>query len=81
MLQTVSAEKVDQKDWVICLVSMFPSRAMIRELSKKVHVLLFWADLSNESKDARAIYIYGSEGSHYTLSGNGMVYRGLSHRS
>ena len=55
MLQTVSAEKVDQKNWVICLVSMFPSRAMIRELSKKVHVLLFWADLSNESKDARAI--------------------------
>ena len=55
MLQTVSAEKVDQKNWVICLVSMFPSRVMVRELSKKVHVLLLCADLSNESKCARTI--------------------------
>ena len=55
MLQTVSAEKVDQKNWVICLVSIFPSRVMVRELSKKVHVLQLCADLSNESKCARTI--------------------------
>ena len=81
VLQTVSAEKVDQINWVICLVSIFPSRVMVCELSKKVNVLLFCADLSNESNSARAIYIYGSESSPYTLSDNGMVYRGLSHRS
>ena len=39
MLQTVRAEKVDAKHWVICLVSMFPSLVMVRKLSKKVHVL------------------------------------------
>ena len=25
ILQTVRSEKVDEKNWVICLVSMFPS--------------------------------------------------------
>ena len=81
MLQTVRAEKVDEKNGVICLVSMFPSWVMVLKLSKKVHFLQFCADLSKKSKSVKAIYIYASESSHYTLSENGMVYRGLSHRS
>ena len=81
MLQTVRAEKVDEKNGVICLVSMFPSWVMVRKLSKKVYFLQFYADLSKKSKSVKAIYIYASEGSHYTLSENGIVYGGLSHRS
>ena len=81
MLQTVRAEKVDEKLGVIGLVSMFPSLVMVCKLSKKVHFLQFCADLSEKSKSVEAIYIYASESSHYTLSENAMVYRGLSHCS
>ena len=81
MLQTVRAEKVDEKNGVICLVSMFPSWVMVLKLSKKVHFLQFCADLSKKSKSVKAIYIYASESSHYTLWENRIVYRGLSHHS
>ena len=39
MLQTVRAEKVDEKNGVICLVSMFPSWVMVLKLFKNVHFL------------------------------------------
>ena len=39
ILQSVKPEKVDKKNGVICLVSMFPSRVMVLKLSKKMH---FW---------------------------------------
>ena len=81
ILQTVRSEKVDEKNGVICLVSMFPSWVMVLKLSKKVHFLQFCADLSKKSKSVKAIYIYASESSHYTLSENAMVYRGLRHHS
>ena len=81
MLQTVRAEKVDEKNRVICLVSMFPSCVMVPKLSKKVHFLQFCADLSKKSKSVKAIYIYACESSRYTLSENGMVYWGPGHRS
>ena len=81
MLQTVRAERVDEKNRVICLVSMFPSCVMVRKLSKKVHFLQFCADLSKKSKSVKAIYIYACESSRYTLSENGMVYWGPGHRS
>ena len=83
ILQTVRAEKVDEiiikkKNAVIRLVSMFPSWVMVCKLSKKVHILDFCADLSKKPTSLKAIYIYES---HYTLSENAMVYRGLSQRS
>ena len=78
MLQTVRAEKVDEKNGLICLVSMFPSWVMVCKLSKKGHFLKFCADLSKTSKSVTAVYIYVSESSHYTLSENAIVYRGLS---
>ena len=81
MFQTVRAEKSGWKNGVICLVSMFPSWVMVCKLSKKGHFLQFCADLSKKSKSVKAIYIYASESSHYTLSENAMVYRSLSHRS
>ena len=81
MLQTVRVEKVDEKNGVICLVSMFPSWVMVFKLSKKGHFLQFCADLSKKSKSVKAIYIYASESSHYILSENAMAYSDLSHRS
>ena len=77
MLQTVRAEKVDEKNGVISLVSMLHSWVMVLKLSKKVHFLQFSADLSQKPKSVKAIYIYGSENSCYSLSENDMVYRGL----
>ena len=81
LLQTVRAEKVDEKNGAICLVSMFLSWVLVCKLSKKVYFLQFCADLSKKSKSVKAIYIYASESSHYTLSENAMVYRSLSHCS
>ena len=76
MLQTVRAEKADENIGVICLVSMFPSRVMILKLYKRVHFCNFFADLCKKPESAKAMYIYASESSHYTLSENDMVYRG-----
>ena len=63
MLRTVRAEKVDQKNVVICLVSIFTSWVMVRKLSKKVHFWQFSADLTRKSKSVKAIYIYAYESS------------------
>ena len=65
----VSAEKVDRKNGVTCLVSV-----MALKFSKKVHFLQFCADLSNKSKYIKAIYIYASERAQCALSENGIVY-------
>ena len=65
-------KKKKKKKWVICLVSMFPSRVMILKLSKKVHILQFCADLGKKSKSINAIYIYASARSCYALSENGI---------
>ena len=81
MLQTVGAEKVDEKNRFICLAFMFSSWIMNLELSKKVHFLQFCADISKKPESVKAIYIYASESSHYTLPENDIVYRGLSHPS
>ena len=80
MLQTVRAEKVDKKIGVICLVSMFPTWVMVCNLSKKVHFLQFSTDLTKKSKFVETIYIYASESSHYILSENAIIYRGLSQK-
>ena len=70
MLQIVRAEKVDENNGVICLASMFPSWVMVLTLSKKLHFLEFCADLSKKSKSVKAIHIYVSNSSHYTISDN-----------
>ena len=83
MSQTFRVEKVDEQNGVICLVSFFPPElwSVNCKLSKKVHFLQFCADLSTKSKFVKAIYIYAPESSHYTLSENAMVYKGMRHRS
>ena len=74
LLQRVRAEEVS-------LVSMFSSWVMVRKLSKKMHFLQFCAEPSKKSKSIKAIYTYAAESSLSTLSKNGMVYKGPSHRS
>ena len=56
---------------------MFPSWVIVLKLSEKVHFMQFSADFSKKSKSIKAIYIYASESSHYTLSENGIVYYDL----
>ena len=73
MLETARAEKVDEKNAAICLVSMFPSWFMVLRLTKKL--------VNKKAKSMKAIYIYASKCSHSTLSENDVVYRGLSHHS
>ena len=51
------------------------------KLSKKVHFLQFCAELSQKPKSGKAIYIYGSESSCYSLWESDLVYRSLSNRS
>ena len=41
ILQAVTEEKVDEKNGVICLVSMFPSWVMVLKLPKKVYFCNF----------------------------------------
>ena len=77
MLQTIRAEKIDEKMRFPC----FLFELWFLNCSKKCFFFQFCADLIKKPKSVRAIYIYASESSHYTLSENDMVYRGLSHRS
>ena len=58
MLQAVRGGKVDEKNVVICLVSMIPSWVMVLKLSKNVHVCQFCADFSKKYKSIKAIYIH-----------------------
>ena len=74
MPQTIIAEKVDGKNWVICLGSIFPFRVMVLELSKNVQYLQFCADPSKKSKYIKATYMYASERARCALSENGIVY-------
>ena len=68
MNATVKARKVDEKNQVICLVSMFLSKVVVITLSKKVHFFAILCSPQEESKSVKAIYIYASERSHYPLS-------------
>ena len=68
------AEKVYEKMVLLAWVMVF-------KLSKTVQCLQFCVDLIKKFKTLKAIYIHASESSHYILSKNDMVYRGLGHHS
>ena len=78
MLQTVRAEKVHEKNGIICLLSIFPWWVIVLKLSEKVHFLQFCAGLSKKSKSIKAIYIYACEKSRYALSENDIVYHAMT---
>ena len=73
---TVRAEKVDEKNEVVCLVSMFPSTVMV--LTLPLHFLQLCADLSKKSESVEAIYMYEPETSRCALLQNGTVYYGAT---
>ena len=79
--QTVRAQKVDEKNAVICLVSFLLSWVMVLNLPKIVQFLQICADISKKSKSIKAIYLYWSERSHRALSKYNMFYRCLSNDS
>ena len=79
ILQTVRSEKVDEKNGVICLVSMFFSCVLVLKMSKKVIFLQFCADFSKKFRSIKAIYIYVSGSSRYSFSENGIVYYAMTY--
>ena len=80
MSKTVRAQKEDQKNGVICLVSLYPSLVTILKLAKIVHFLKIRDDLK-KSESIKAIYLHPSERPYHALSENSMFYRGLSNSS
>ena len=73
MIIRVRAQKVDEKNGIICLVSFFYSWFMVLKLLKIVHFLKMWADLSKKPKSIKVINLYPSE--------NITFYRGMSNSS
>ena len=78
MLLTVRAVEIDEKNGVICLLSMFPSWVKILKLSKKEHFPNFVLTSARNISQSKQVT---SEISYYTLSENYMIYKGLTHRS
>ena len=78
MLQIGRAEKVDEKNGVICVVFMFPSWVMILKLLKKVHFFNFVLTSAKIYNYVKAIYIYASETSRYALSENVIAYYAMT---
>ena len=74
ILQGLRKEKVDEKNGVICLVSMFPSWVMVLKLSKKCIFCNFVLTSARNLSLLKQIYMYASERSRYSLSENGIVY-------
>ena len=68
-----------KKNGVISPFSMFTSRFMVLELSKKGNFLKFCADLSKKSRSIKVIYIHAPENSCCTLSENGIVYYAMTY--
>ena len=80
MLQTVRLAKKDEKNGVICLVSVFFFWVMVLKLSKKgIFFFHFCADLSKKSRSIKTLYIYLSGRSCYALSENGIVYYAMTY--
>ena len=84
ILQTVRSEKVDEKNGVICLVSMFLSWVMVLKLSKECISCNFVLNSArNLSLLKQFTYMhftfYMSERSRYTLSENGIVYYAITY--
>ena len=77
--QTVKAQKVDEKNGVICLVSYFPSWVMVLKLPKIVQICVLTS--ARNLNLLKAIYLYPSGRHHHALSKNSMFYRGLSNSS
>ena len=72
--QPVRAQKVDEENGIICLVSFFAFWVMALKLPKIVLLLQFFADASKKSKAVTAIYVYTSESSGFVHLENSTGY-------
>ena len=80
MLETVRVEKLDEKMGSFVQFPCFlPDLWSVNCPKKCIFTILCWPQ--QEIKSVKAICIYASKSSHYTLSENVMVCSGLSHRS
>ena len=69
---TNRAQKVNEKNGVICLVFLFPCWLIVLILPRIVSLSQFFADISKNYKAVIAIYVYASESSCFALSENAM---------
>ena len=79
-IPTDSAQRVDEKNGVICLVVMFASRVMAIKMSKMAH-LLFSADDSKKLVTVWARYLSVTKTAYRVLSENRMPNRLWSYHS
>ena len=68
-----------RRNGIICLVSFLTF--VVLKLPKKVYFLHFSINVSKKAKFVKAIYVYASESSHYTVAENDFVYMSLSNHS
>ena len=81
MLEIVRVEKFDEKMGSVVQFSCFLPELWSVNCPKKCIFYNFVLNSARNLSLFKAIYIYASESSHYTLSENVMVCSGLSHRS
>ena len=56
--QTIRGQKVDEINWVICLIFMSPSWVLVLKFAKIVHFLQICADLCKKPRSIKVIYLY-----------------------
>ena len=71
-IQTDRAQRVDEKNWVICLVIMFAPGVTAIKMSKIAPFLIFFADASKKSVTVWRKYLSASERSYLALSEDAM---------
>ena len=67
---TDRAQKVDEKNEVICLIIIFIPRVMVIEMSRMAHFFVFPADCSKKSVIVCVKHLNSSERSYLALSEN-----------
>ena len=79
---TNRAQKVDDKNGIICLVFFFSSWVIVLNCQKKImHFLQICADRSKKSNFINAIYLYPFERPQHALSEKIVFYMGLRNSS
>ena len=68
------AERVDEKNVVICLLIIFTPGVMVTEMSKMIYFLLFSADDSKKLVTVWVNYSSASGRSYFNLLENAMDY-------
>ena len=76
--QIVRAQKVDEKNGVICLAFFFPSWVLVLILPKLCRFCNFLLMSVKKSKAVIAIHVYASESSSSILPENGIGYYAMT---